>query len=201
MDDIFKILIWGIIIFSFLRPLFKKKQTENKTRAAKPKDDNAQFGDSSVKEDESVPPPAKNDEYDILKEIENMFKGNVGAPQQQQTKPKRKDNYDVYESSEIQDKDLSLTQDPRMQRNVEDEKPISYRSTYDKKNLSGHSRQKRVIDAKIEAEAKNFEKVLESLNKSKRTNLEFIRKIRNPSSIKEYVIFSEILGKPKAMRR
>ena len=135
MDDIFKILIWGIIIFSFLRPLFKKRQTDNKTRAAKPKDDNTQFGDSSVKEYESVPPPTKNDEYDILKEIENMFKGNVGAPQQQQTKPKRTDNYDVYESSEIQDKDLSLTQDPRMQRNVEDEKPRSYRSTYDKKNL------------------------------------------------------------------
>jgi len=201
MDDIFKILIWGIIIFSFLRPLFKKKPTENKTPATKSKVDGSEFDNVEIKEYESSVSSQKNDKYDILKEIENMFKGDVQSTQQQRTKPKQVDPYDVYESSEIKDKDLNLEIDPRMQRNVEDQKPIGYRSTYDNRNLSTQLRQKRVIDSKTEAEAKNFEKVLAGLDKRKSTNLELRRKINTPSSIKEYVIFSEILGKPKAMRR
>ena len=205
MDDIFKILIWGIIIFSFLRPLFKKKETPKQTPSLKGEKPNP----VSYEQKAAVTQPdtfaQKNDDYDILREIEKMFKGDSNIPDQ--PKPKQVDPYDIYESHEIKDKDLNKINDPRMERSVQDQNPIGYRAAYDneknlnRKNLATERGQNRAIDAKTEAEAKNFEKVLAGLHKKSTAQSEFRRKIKNPTTIKEYVIFSEILGKPKALRR
>jgi len=147
----------------------------------------------------------KNEEYDILRELENMFKGNLKIPDQ--PKPKQVDPYDVYQSHEIKDKNLDLGVDERMQQGVEDQKPLGSRTTYDDKknygrsNVAVNQKYKRVIDPKIEDSAKDFEKVLESTRKRKATISEFNRKLKNPSTVREYILFSEILGKPKALRR
>ncbi|MCW9097267.1 MAG: hypothetical protein OQJ93_07750, partial [Ignavibacteriaceae bacterium] len=57
------------------------------------------------------------------------------------------------------------------------------------------------VDSGIEKQAAKFE---ESLAKAKPLTSEITSmiktKINNPSTLREYIIFSEILGKPKAMR-
>jgi len=199
MDDLFKILIWGLIIFFFLKPLFKKKAPEKKNTVPKPGIDSETYGDLSAKESAPAAISNSKDEYDILNEIQNMFKSDLKIPEQQ--KPKQVDPYDIYEPNEIKDKDLNLVNDPRMQREVEDQKPIGYRKTYDKRTLSPQREQKRVVDAQTEAEAQKFEKVLAGLHKKSAGQTEFIRKMKNPKSIREYIIFSEIIGKPKALHR
>ena len=205
MDDVFKILIWGIIIFSFLRPLFKKKETPKQSspsRVAKPDSVSYEHKTAETQPDFSA---QNKDDYDILKELEKMFKGDSNIPDQ--PKPKQVDPYDIYESHEIKDIDLNKINDPRMERSVQDQNPIGYRAAYDnekdlnRKNKATELGQNRAIDSKTEAEAKNFEKVLAGLHKKSLAQSEFRRKIKNPTTIREYVIFSEILGKPKALRR
>ena len=104
--------------------------------------------------------------------------------------------------------DLDLVVDERMQQSVEESKiRLRSRKTYDDKKhiiakmLLYTKKTKKSVDAKIEASAKEFEKILESTRKRKATISEFNRKLKNPASVREYILFSEILGKPKAMRR
>lgn len=131
-----------------------------------------------------------------------MFKGNVKIPDQ--PKPRQADPYDIYQSSEIKDKDLDLVVDERMERSIEGNTQTNKRKSYDKapsyKNAASLRKAKN-IDSKIEIKAKEFERVLESTRKRKAAISEFNRKLKNPVNIKEYIIISEILGKPKAMRR
>ncbi len=154
---------------------------------------------------ERVAVSQKQDEYDILRELENLFKGEIKIPEQQ--KPKQVDPYDVYQSHEIKDKDLDLVVDKRMQRNVEDKNPIGSRTTYDDKtvvdriNAAVRQKQTKIVDPKIEASAKAFERVLAGPRKQKAAIADFNRKLKNPSTVREYILFSEILGKPKALRR
>ena len=58
-----------------------------------------------------------------------------------------------------------------------------------------------VVDPKIEAGAKEFERVLAGPKQQRAAITEFNRKLKKPSSVREYILFSEILGKPKALRR
>ncbi len=202
MDDLFKILIWGIIIFSFLRPLFKKKQQDKNIPANKSRTDIPGYGNLSDKEPEPAVLSQKNDDYDILHELQNMLKGDLRIPDQ--PKPKQVDPYDIYQSHEIKDQDLDLVVDKRMQREVQDKNPIGSRKTYDeiitdRKSIS--DKQKRVVDPKIEASAKEFERVLAGPRKRRAAITDFNRKLKSPSTVREYILFSEILGKPKALRR
>ena len=104
----------------------------------------------------------KQDEYDILRELENMIKGNLPIPEQ--PTPKQVEKNVEYASHEIKDKDLDLVEDKRLQRNVEDKNPIGSRETYDdkmsnRKALLDLQRQKVTDDPIIEAGAKAFERV------------------------------------------
>ncbi len=205
MDDLFQYLIYGVIIFSFLSSFFKKKEPPKQTPqkpAQKPESISYQQRSAKVEPDIIA---QKNDEYDILRELESLFKGEIKSPEQQ--KPKQFDSYDVYQPREIKDKNLDLVLDKRMQRGVEDKKPIGSRSTYDDKivydrrNVDAKQMLSRAVDSKIEASAKEFEKILAGPRKQKAAVTEFNRKLKNPSTVREYILFSEILGKPKALRR
>lgn len=204
MDDLFQYIIYGIIIFSFLSSFFKKKEPPKPPLpGTKPKDLIAYPKPQENIDLETV--IKKQDEYDILRELENMFKGNVKIPEQ--PKPKQVDSNDIYQSHEIRDKDLDLVIDKRMQRSVQDQSPIGSRLTYDERKLPFNKlsidRQKKVrtVDDKIEAGALAFEKVLAGPLKQRAAVTEFNRKLKNPSTVREYILFSEILGKPKALRR
>ena len=204
MDDLFQYLIYGIIIISFLSSFFKKKEPPKQTPLPKTKQpDSSSYNRKSVETEPNVL-AQKNAQYDILRELENMFKGNLNIPDQQ--KPKQVDSYDIYESTEIKDQDLDLVVDKRMQRSVEDKNPIGSRATYDEKisdRTSGFDKQKqtRVIDPKIESSAQAFERVLAGPRKQRASISDFNRKLKNPSTVREYILFAEILRKPKALRR
>ena len=204
MDDLFQYLIYGIIIISFLSSFFKKKEPPKQTpvpRTQKP--DSISYQQKIEKVEPNVI-AQKKDEYDILRELENMFKGNLPIPEQQ--KPKQPQQYDEYNSREIKDKDLDLVVDKRIEREVEDKNPIGSRPTFDEKMIDRKTvldkqRQTRVIDPKIEASAKAFERVLAGPRKQRAAISDFNRKLKNPRTVREYILFSEILGKPKALRR
>ncbi|MEO8232790.1 MAG: hypothetical protein ABI638_10940 [Ignavibacteriota bacterium] len=202
MDNLFQYLIWGIIIFSFLSSFFKKKgQPKPPLQGTKPGGNTSYQAVQKPIDLASV--TKKQDQYDILHELENMFKGNIKIPEEPKTK--QIDSYDIYASREIKDKDLNLQVDKRLQRNVQDQSPIGSRPTYDEGKSQGRKsvlqKQSRKVDAKIEAGAKEFEKVLAGPQKQRAAVADFNRKLKNPSTVKEYILFSEILGKPKAMRR
>ena len=205
MDDLFQYLIYGVIIFSFLSSFFKKKEPPKQSPLPKAKQQDSVSYPKQTSEVERVTVSQKQDEYDILRELENLFKGEVKIPEPQ--KPKQADSYDVYEPREIKDKNLDLVLDKRMQRGVEDKKPIGSRSTYDDKivydrrNVDAKQMLARTVDSKIEASAKEFEKILAGPRKQKAAVTEFNRKLKNPRTVREYILFSEILGKPKALRR
>ena len=205
MDDLFQYLIYGIIIISFLSSFFKKKEQPKQNplpRSQEPDAISYQQKNTSLNSDVAV---KKNEEYNILRELENMFKGNIKIPEQQ--KPKQVDPYDIYQSHEIEDKNLDLVVDERMHHGVEDQKPLSSRTTYDDKknygrsNVTVNQKQKRKISPKAESSAKEFEKVLAGPRKQRASINAFNCKLKNPDKIKEYIIISEILGKPKALRR
>lgn len=204
MDDLFQYLIYGVLIFSFLSSFFKKKEPPKQTPLPKVKPPESVSYPRQTSEVDRVTVSQKNDEYDILRELENLFKGEIKTPVPQ--RQKQVDPYDVYESNEIKDKDLDLVIDKRMQRNVEDMRPIGSRETYDTKNVSRRSvtdrqAQPKIISPKIEEQAKEFERVLAGPKQQRATVTEFNRKLKNPRTVREYILFSEILGKPKALRR
>jgi hypothetical protein len=203
MDDLFQYLIYGVIIFSFISSFFKKKE-QPKPPISGTKTSTA---NQSAREQINVDltqATKKQDDYDILRELENMFKGNLKIPDQ--PKPKQVEQNIEYASREIKDKDLDLVVDKRLQRNVEDKNPIGSRETYDEKIASRKAileqqRQPRTVDAKIEAGAKAFERVLAGPRNQRAAITDFNRKLKNPRTVREYILFSEILGKPKALRR
>src|SRR5574338_76178 len=125
MDDLFQYLIWGIIIFSFLSSFFKKKEPPKQTPLPKAKQPDVISYPKQQSDVERIAVSQKQDEYDILRELENLFKGEIKTPTPQSQK--QVDPYDVYESTKIEDKDLDLVVDKRMQRNVEDMRPIGSR--------------------------------------------------------------------------
>ncbi len=201
MDDLFQYLIYGVIIFSFLSSFFKKKEPPKQSPLPKVKPP-VSVSYPQQSDVDKVVVSQKQDEYDILRELENLFKDEIKTPVPQQ----QVDPYDVYESNEIKDKDLDLVLDKRMQRNVEDMRPIGSRETYDNKNvtrrtLTDRQAQPKIINPKIEEQAKEFERVLAGPLQQRTTVTEFNRKLKNPRTVREYILFSEILGKPKALRR
>ncbi len=62
--------------------------------------------------------------------------------------------------------------------------------------------QRKKVTSKIEEEAQKFEKFLNREEKFDRLAYITIRqRLRHPQSLKEFMVISEILGKPKALRR
>lgn len=57
------------------------------------------------------------------------------------------------------------------------------------------------IDSRIEKEARNFERLLNPRQEENKLIGSVRDKIRNPETLKEYIVFYEILGKPKSLRR
>lgn len=208
MDDLFQYLIWGIIIFSFLSSFFKKKEPPKQPLpGTKPK--STESYNEREKNVEYKPAASKQDDYDILKELENLFKNEVKIPQSNQSNPYKKSE-DYYAGHEIKDRNLETVEDKRTQRYIEKNQPIEERTTLEYKgNLDklttleqlSLENPKAKIEAKIESNAAAFEKVLAGHRKQKAAISEFNRKLKNPSSVREFILFSEILGKPKALRR
>jgi len=180
MDNLFEILIYVIIIISFLSSIFKKKkQQQQKPPTRRPQ------------AEVSVPQAQPKEEYDVLKELEDFFKVGdeptnqqipVPVPQKQPKIPNMEEHFRTDSWHARTESEHYV--DEWEQKKLEVKKMMSS------------------VDASIEKKAAKFE---ESLVKQQAVYssiaLAVKSKMKNPSTLKEYIIFSEILGKPKAFRR
>ena len=186
MDNVFEILIYVIIIISFLSSIFKKKkQQRQKPPAQQPQQE--EYSQAEV----SVPQTQPKEEYDVLKELEDFFKVGEESTRQQIPVPVPP------EQPTIPDMEEHIRTDPWHARTESEH----YVDDWERKK----SEVKKIIssvDSSIEKKAALFES---SLDKKEATfssiALAVKSKMNNPSTLKEYIIFSEILGKPKALRR
>ncbi len=171
MDNLINILVAIIIIYSFLAPLFKKK-----------KDGDAEFPGGINPNRPKQKPTYSGMDYDILTEIEEMM--NRGKNPPVQTIPP-KEEIEIKYSGEHQATESEHQVDAR-------EKSVPYE--FRKFKIS-------------EDERINLERDLEKQFTSQRKvyyNPAFARvknSFRNKEDFKNGFIISEILGKPKALRR
>ena len=185
MDNLFEILIYVIIIISFLSSIFKKKKQRQQTPPVQ-QPQQEEYSQAEV----SAPPSQSKEDYDILKELEDFFKVGTEPTKQEipvpQEPPKKITHLEEQTRREI------------WQERTESEHLFE---DWEQKKAEVKKRMARV-DSGIEKQAARFEELLVR----KETALSSIAltvksKIANPSTLKEYIIFSEILGKPKALRR
>jgi len=185
MDNLFEILIYVIIIISFLSSIFKKKKQQQQ----KPPVRQTQQEEYSQTEP-SIPQTQSKEEYDILKELEVFFK--VGTEPTKQEIPIPQEQQKKMTHIEEQTRTESW-QTPTLSEHVAD--------VWERKKEEVNKRVARV-DSSVEKKAAMFE---ESLERKESVYSSFAlsvkSKMKNPSTLKEYIIFSEILGKPKAFRR
>ncbi|MCU0344925.1 MAG: hypothetical protein MUF28_14020 [Ignavibacterium sp.] len=207
MDDLFQYLIYGIIIFSFLSSFFKKKEPPKQSPLPRTKQPDSVSSPKQQTDVERVAASQKQDEYDILRELENMFKGEINLPPKQSP---QQTQYEEYTEHKIEDKNLETISDRRTLRNVDQNPSIEFKQSVEERNYIEPkgtveqykwTKKKSKIDPKIEASAKEFEKVLTGPRNQRAAITDFNRKLKNPRTVREYILFSEILGKPKALRR
>ena len=184
MDNVFEILIYLFIIISFISSFLKKKKQQQKPPARQqPVDENYQT-------EVATPQTQTKKDYDILTELEDFFKvgeetaaGEKSIPQQQ-TEPATKMEEHVKTDSWHAPTESEHVLD-RWKRKQSEVKEI----------LAG-------VDSAIEQKAALFEQSLGKKETAYSTLALAVKsKMKNPSTLKEYIIFSEILGKPKALRR
>jgi hypothetical protein len=186
MDNVFEILIYIIIIVSFLSSIFKKREKPKQppVRNSQPEE----YTEPEV----TVHQTQQKTEYDILKEIEDFFKvEGEQAPKEipVPVQPERGKMTKI-EEEHVKDEDWHTT---TVSEHNADEWERKKEMVREKKSQ---------VDSRIEKQAAVFE---ESLVKTKRHKNEIassvISKLKHPTTLKEYIIFSEIIGKPKALRR
>jgi hypothetical protein len=150
MDTFIQYLFYFIIIAAFLNSIFgKKKKTETSQVPPEPASQSYDR-ENEYKQTESL--EAGEDNFEIMQEIENLFKKDLPAKSSSPINPE----------------------------------PIKVNDNETKRDYT-------------EERAKEFEK---QLNKREYSSDWFNKSIRNklqtPESLKDYIIISEILGKPKA---
>lgn len=183
MDNFFEILIYVIIIISFLSSIFKKKKKQPNPSTQAPQQE--EYTQADVYAAQTKP----KEEYDVLKEIEDFFKVGSEPPRQEipvpQEQPKK--------VTQIEEHTLDESwHTPTASEHIADD--WEHKKTEVKKRVA-------LVDSGIEKQAAKFEESLVKIKPivSELTSL-IKTKFKNPSSLKEYIIFSEVLGKPKALR-
>jgi hypothetical protein len=188
MDNIFEILIYAFIIISFLSSLFKKKKKENKAGRETPE---------PPQQTQSAQKTSQEEEYDLLKEIEKMFKTETSYPGKQEDRNIEKGEERFEPASEhFETTDWHEPVPSEHRRTASEHIPESW----GEKNRKAEEKRKQV-NAGIVKQAQMFEKHLAGKLKTKnefRNNI--VQRFKDPRSLKEYIIFSEILGKPKALQ-
>ena len=216
MDDYIQILIYLFIIFAFLNSLFKKKDKGK----SPPRPSN--IPDNSTRNTYSSPGYEKKGtqgEYDILKEIEGLFKGESDYTSQRkmESDAEKAEMRKVPPSEHTEDKEWhtedsewhsedSEWHSENTEWHSESEEWHEQSATEHKLDKSWHSiteyKRSVKVDAAIEQEAERFERMLADRNKEVPYPFDDLRKkLYSPQSLKEFIVFSEILGKPKYLRR
>jgi hypothetical protein len=193
MDNLFEYLIYGFIIISFISSFFKKKK-----RLPKEPSDQTPLQRTDIMENKIVDiPPSqepKAEEYNILKEIESFF--DVGQPQQ--TEKEVHSDKKMYEGAKDRENYIPV---PEKSFHTLTASEHTFTNPWDEKRKE-LEKQKKKLSPEIEKRASAYE---ESLLKKDSAATGIIRdineRLKNPTSLKEYIIISEIIGKPKALKR
>jgi hypothetical protein len=216
MSEYIQILIYLFIIFAFLNSLFKKKDKEK----APPRPSNSPGPETrNTSSSSEYEQKAKQSEYDILKEIEGLFKGEGGyaAQRKMESDAEKAEMRKVPSSEHTEDKEWH-TEDSEWHSedsewHSENKEWHSESEEWHEKSATEHQLDKSwhsitdykrsvKVDAAIEKEAERFERMLAERNKEVPYPFDDLRKkIYSPQSLKEFIVFSEILGKPKYLRR
>jgi hypothetical protein len=208
MDNFFEILIYVIIIISFLSSIFKKKKAKapHDQRPESMQYDTSASGhmQEEAQPEITVTRQSQKSEYDIMKEIEDFFK--VGG-EQTESLPEKAESLEtkttVFDESKEQGKFKEHIPDESWHTTTLSEHTYSdFRGRQSAKREGTVEKKAVKVDSKIEEQAARFEKQLE---KYKPTTSEISKKIKerlkNPASLKDYIIIAEIMNKPKALRR
>jgi hypothetical protein len=195
VDNIFEILIYLFIIISFLSSFFRKKK---KALIKKEQMQSQIFNQPSINEEvnvQSSPSVQKQgQDYDILKEFEDFFK--VGKPEEEtQIQPQR----EYVEETEEDKKEFKGVPEESFHTKTVSEH--TFIDPWDVKNIEIDKR-KKSISSEIEKQATAFEKYLKKPESSAtKISRKIKESVKHPATLKEYVIISEIMGKPKALKR
>ena len=183
MDDIFQILLYLVIIISFIAPIFRKKNQDKNSQQSSRQRFPLQDSNLENPKTEIAATESKQTDYDVLKELENFFK--VGS-----------------EEKTITTDELNLNFEEQKAEPQSSTKPQGYQSIWDKKKAEVESVVKS-LDKKIEDQAKQFQEEM-AYQKNPLSNdfvLRLKKNIRKPATLKEYILMAEIIGKPKSLRR
>ncbi|HKJ81156.1 MAG TPA: hypothetical protein VJ954_03985 [Ignavibacteriaceae bacterium] len=180
MDNFLQILFFLFIIFSFIAPLFKKKKEQGQKQQTK-----AQNQNNPERQRAKAELKKEMEEYDILNEIQGLFK-----PPEEIKKPAETQTYE-------QSYKESPYETPEWEKALKTEHTINdewHRATTE----ADFNKESAVIDI----EAKRIQKLIDDKNKPVNVRLGELRKsIRNPETLKQYFLISEIIGKPRAVKR
>jgi len=188
MDNIFEILVGLVIIYSILGSLFKKKKGKEIPSPSKPEYDEI----PEVEIPQTTSAKKKDyDDFDILREVEELFKDHLPqempAPKPKpriETKPKiepkREVPIDVWGEHKRSESELKY-QEKVKQKIISKPKIESIKS-----------RRVQSSDFSI------GETSVEDLSNLRAK--EILVSMRDPKKLSDYILLSEILGKPKALR-
>jgi len=203
MDDIFSILIYIIVIISFLSSIFKKKKQEAppQQRTRLPQDR------IPVRTTRADVPQENSAEYDILREIEAMFK--TDATQESEISRKTRKIEEAHRSSEMRPasdrisyEDYVSAQEHAPEYSVPEPVLTETEATPSEHKYAEARRRPTRLERKVEEDARKFELMLEEKKAYEETFIFQLReKMKDPETFREYILAAEILGKPKALRR
>ena len=193
MDDYFQILIYLIIIFAFLNSLFKKKDKGKTSQRPSNSPDPERKNTYSSSDYEQKDKPG---EYDILKEIEGLFKNESDYTSQRkiESDAEKAEMRSVPAEEHTEDKEWH-TEDSEWHSednewHSEDEEWHEKSTTEHQLDKSWHSitqyKRSPTVDAATEKEAEKFERMIAD---------------RNKEPVFPFIVVSEIIGKPKYLRR
>lgn len=193
MDDFFEILIYIFIIISVISSFFKKKKRVQQNQQTQGSQQNT-GGQTQLTVQQTEPEVKEKLDVDILKEFEKFFQ--VGEPQRKSDKEHNdKDLYDGVKERE----DYKVVPEESFHKKSSSEH--SFEDSWHKQKAELDKKTSK-IDKSVEEQASKFQKYLQ---KKESAASEISKKIRtrfnDPSSLKDYIIISEIMGKPKSLRR
>lgn len=202
MDNLFEYLIYGFIILSFISSFFKKKKHLPKESSGQSPHQRTEIT-KEIKVQTPVPQQPKAEEYDILKEMESFF--NVGQPQQTRTmvhtdKKMSEMHTDKKMSESVKDRENYIPVPEKSFHKITDSEH-TFTDPWDVKRKELGKR-KMKLSPKIEKQESAYEESLTKKDSAATGIIKDIKeRLKNPSTLKEYIIISEIIGKPKALKR
>jgi len=197
MDNFFDILIYILIIAVFLSSLFRRKKVPPKENTQDLQRSPGLYNRPVTRVETTSSTPKQDSgevEFDLFKEFENFLnpvESKHKAQQIEQPPPVQK----------VQKTREDYIRVPEKSFHEETASEHSYVDKWERKKKEIDQR-KKTISSKIEKEATQFEKLLKKdIRTGEKLISSFNKKFKDASSLREYVIFSEILGKPKALKR